>query len=68
MPTFNNVNIKELNQVEEIVNGDYLITETENGTNIIDFFERHKLLRKTFFIKSVDLIFFGIVCVFQSNS
>ena len=26
-----------LNQVEEVVNGDYLIIETENGTNIIDF-------------------------------
>lgn len=37
MPAFNEVNIKQLNQVEEIVDGDYLIVETENGTNIIDF-------------------------------
>ena len=37
MPAFNQVNIKQLNQVEEIVDGDYLIVETENGTNILDF-------------------------------
>jgi len=37
MPTFNDVNIKELNQVEEIVPGNFLIVENENGTNILDF-------------------------------
>ena len=37
MPTFNDVNIKELNQIEEITNGNFLIVENENGTNILDF-------------------------------
>jgi len=37
MSTFNKVNIKELNQIEEIVNGNYLIVENSTGTNIIDF-------------------------------
>lgn len=37
MSTFNNVNIKDLNQVEEITSGDLLITETPAGTQVIDF-------------------------------
>lgn len=37
MPSFNNVNIKQLNKIEEIAKGDFLIVETDNGTNIIDF-------------------------------
>ena len=37
MATPTNVNIKQLNQIEEIVNGNFLIVETDKGTNIIDF-------------------------------
>jgi len=32
-----NVNIKEKPQIEEIVKGNFLIVENENGTNILDF-------------------------------
>lgn len=37
MATFNTINIYELNQIEEIIPGNYLIVQNENGTNIIDF-------------------------------
>jgi hypothetical protein len=37
MPAFNDVNIKELNQIEEIANGNFLIVENDNGTNILNF-------------------------------
>lgn len=37
MSTFNDVNIKELTQIEEITNGNFLIVENENGTNILDY-------------------------------
>lgn len=37
MASYTNVNIKQLRQVEEIVNGNFLIVETDQGTNIIDF-------------------------------
>jgi hypothetical protein len=37
MAVYNNVNIKDLNQIEEITNGNFLIVENEQGTNIIDF-------------------------------
>lgn len=37
MATFNTVNIYELNQIEEVIPGNYLIVQNENGTNIIDF-------------------------------
>lgn len=37
MPTFNNINIKQLNQIEEVAESNYLIVETQAGTNIIDF-------------------------------
>lgn len=37
MAASNNVNIKDLNQISEIVNGDFLIVENQYGTNIIDF-------------------------------
>lgn len=32
-----NVNIKQLNQIEEIVKGNFLIVETNKGTQILDF-------------------------------
>lgn len=37
MATFNTINIYELNQIEEVIPGNYLIVQNENGTNIIDF-------------------------------
>lgn len=37
MASYTNVNIKQLRQIEEIVGGNFLIVETNNGTNIIDF-------------------------------
>jgi len=37
MPVPTNVNIKQLNQIEEIVNGNFLIVETDKGTQILDF-------------------------------
>lgn len=37
MAPYNTVNIKNLNQLEEITSGNLLIVETELGTNIIDF-------------------------------
>ena len=37
MDTITNVNIKEIPQIEEIVEGNFLIVENNNGTNIIDF-------------------------------
>lgn len=37
MAAFNNVNIKDLNQIEEVADGNLLIVENDNGTNVIDF-------------------------------
>ena len=37
MAVYNNVNIKDLNQIEEITDGNFLIVENEQGTNVIDF-------------------------------
>lgn len=37
MAAFNNVNIKDLNQIEEVADGNLLIIENDNGTNVIDF-------------------------------
>lgn len=37
MSTYNTTNIKNLPQIEEVVNGNYLIIENEIGTNILDF-------------------------------
>lgn len=37
MSLYNATNVKNLPQLEEVVNGNYLIIENENGTNIIDF-------------------------------
>lgn len=37
MPAFNSINIKDLTKIEEVVSGNLLIIETENGTNTIDF-------------------------------
>lgn len=37
MSIYNSTNIKDLPQLEEVVNGNYLIIENEFGTNIIDF-------------------------------
>ena len=37
MAASNNVNIKDLNQISEVINGDFLIVENQYGTNIIDF-------------------------------
>lgn len=37
MAIYNSVNIKDLNQIEEIVDGNFLIVENEQGTNILDF-------------------------------
>lgn len=39
MAVYNNVNIKDLNQIEEITNGNFLIVENEQGTNVIDFID-----------------------------
>lgn len=37
MSLYNTTSIKELPQLEEIINGDYLIVENEQGTHILDF-------------------------------
>ena len=39
MGTTNNVfiNIKDLPEVQQVNNGDYLVIETQDGTSIIDF-------------------------------
>lgn len=37
MALSNIVNIKDLNQIEEIADGNFLIVENEQGTNILDF-------------------------------
>jgi hypothetical protein len=37
MSLYNTVNVKNLPELEEVVNGNYLIIENENGTNIINF-------------------------------
>jgi hypothetical protein len=37
MANYNTTNIKDLPQLEEVVEGNYLIIENEIGTNIIDF-------------------------------
>jgi hypothetical protein len=37
MSAFTNVNIKDLTQIEEVVSGNLLIVETENGTNTVNF-------------------------------
>ena len=37
MALTNNVNIKDLSKIDEINNGDLLIVETLNSTNVIDF-------------------------------
>jgi len=37
MAAFNNVNIKDLNRIEEVTDGNLLIVENDNGTNVIDF-------------------------------
>lgn len=37
MAIYNSTNVKDLPQLEEVVNGNFLIIENEFGTNIIDF-------------------------------
>ncbi len=37
MANYNTTNIKDLPQLEEVIDGNYLIVENEIGTNIIDF-------------------------------
>jgi pantothenate kinase len=37
MSLYNTKKVKELPQLEEIIEGNYLIVENETGTNIIDF-------------------------------
>lgn len=37
MAIYNTTNVKDLPQLEEVVNGNFLIIENEFGTNIIDF-------------------------------
>jgi len=37
MALYNTTNIKELPELEEIVNGNYIIVENEEGTHILDF-------------------------------
>jgi hypothetical protein len=37
MTIYNTTNVKDLPQLEEVVNGNYLIIENQFGTNIIDF-------------------------------
>jgi len=37
MAIYNTTNVKDLPQLEEVVNGNYLIIENQFGTNIIDF-------------------------------
>ena len=37
MSNYNTTNIKDLPQLEEVIEGNYLIIENEVGTNIIDF-------------------------------
>jgi hypothetical protein len=37
MALYNTVDIKQLPQLEEVVNGNYLIVENDSGTNILDF-------------------------------
>jgi hypothetical protein len=37
MPGPTNVNIRQLNQIEEIVSGNFLLVETDKGTQLIDF-------------------------------
>jgi len=37
MAIYNSLNIKDLNQIEEVTDGNFLIVEDERGTNVIDY-------------------------------
>lgn len=59
MAIYNNVNIKDLNQIEEITDSNFLIVENEQGTNILDF--------KNFVVGPNNVSFYSNLVSLSSN-
>ena len=60
MALYNTTNIKELPQLEEIVDGNYLIVENDTGTNILDF--------EDFIVGPNNVSFYNVVVSLSTRS